>query len=54
MKRTVVKLEVELEGPMAAGDNLRHWLLDRVPSDDTFPEDRFRILHVSVLEEDRA
>lgn len=52
MKRTTVKLEVELEGPTVSGMNFRDWLLEAQQSEDTHREDLFRVVEVQVLGED--
>lgn len=53
MKRVLVLMQVEVEGPTASGDNLRNWLLDKVP-DEVYREDNFRVIRADVLGEDRG
>lgn len=53
MKRVLVLMQVEVEGPTASGDNLRSWLLDKVP-DEIYREDNFRVIRADVLGEDRG
>lgn len=53
MKRVLVLMQVELEGPTVSGERLRDWLLDAEP-EETFSEDQFRVLRADVLGEDRG
>lgn len=52
-KRTTVQIEVEVEGPVASGDQVVEWL-SRIPRvRSLYHEDRFRILRVNLLGEER-
>lgn len=51
MKRTVLRFEVELEGPTVDGGRFRDWLLDVQP-DEEWREDMFRVVQVQLLRED--
>lgn len=51
MKRTVLRFEVELEGPTVSGDRFRNWLLATEPEEE-WREDQFRVVEVDLLRED--
>lgn len=54
MKRTTVKLEVEVEGPTVNGMDLAYQMTrDYAEFKGEYPEESFRVVSVQVLSEDR-